>query len=115
MIWTTTFLFFLVSLSIIWVGFNVYARTLKVVGAVDNKFVKHTASILIYAIFSALLISPILFGLSYFSEWNIAFRENTMYMVFFLLCYILSVLPGALYFKKTHLESLRQLGYFKNK
>lgn len=112
MIWITTFLFFFINIPVVWIGFSIYARTLKAVGAA-NSIIKYPSSILIYLLFSVFIISPILIGLSYFPDWNIAFNENIGYMIFFLACYVISVLPGFLHFKKTYLESLQQLGYFK--
>lgn len=111
MIWVVTFVYFLLNLPIIWVGFELYARILKIIGTARS-FVKHFCTLTVYLLFAAFIITPILVALRYFPEWNIEFRENKVYMAFFLCCYILSIIPGGYHFKKKHIRTLQKLGFF---
>ena len=114
MIWIETLVFYLINVPIVWMGFELYARALKAFGR-SNIFLKTFFTFLIYVVFSVFIISPILIGLGLFSEWGIAFREDKIYMFFFLLLYIFSLIPGFINFKKTHLGFLRRFGYFNGK
>ena len=109
MIWVSTFLFFFGSSAIIFVGFHLYAKALISLHRA-NKIVKHIASIILYVIFSLVLICPILFCLATFPEWKEEFNANYIYMLFLLSCYGVALVPGM--FKCRYLESLRYMGYF---
>lgn len=68
----------------------------------------------IYLAMSCALVSPLLV-LSVNESWRSAVNLSPLFAVLFLLCYLLSVFPGALHFKLRHLARLKALGYFKSR
>lgn len=111
MIWLITLLFFMISMALTWLAFILYARSFRAIGHA-NDFLKHIASLLIYSLFAAFIVTPLILGLMLLPDVNQSFSEESVFMVFYLSCYILSLLPGLFYFKHVHLKSLRELGFF---
>lgn len=111
MIWLLTLVYFISSSIVIWVGFLVYAKLLLYFGKLGYAG-KYVGGTICYLLFACYIVSPLFYGL-YIEAWRLAFNSNIMYMLFFMVCYLLSLVPGGLFFKKHYLRKLRTLGYFK--
>jgi hypothetical protein len=99
---------------ILWIGFLVYAKILFYVGT-SGFIVKIFGGFCAYLLFAGLLVAPLFLGLSIVGEWRHYFNTNTPYATYFIFLFLASTVPGALYFKRHHLENLRKLGYFTEK
>lgn len=111
MIWPLTLVYFTFSSIVICVGFLVYAKLLLFFGKFGY-IGKYVGGTMCYVLFACFLVSPLFYGL-YIEAWRLAFNLNVVYMLFFMVCYLLSLVPGGLFFKKHYLQKLRALGYFK--
>ena len=111
MIWINTTIYYCASGAVMWIGFWLYARLLMNVGKATRP-TKYILAILIYLFFACLLVSPLLIALRLFPDWQEEVRNNNYYMIYFLGCYVLSLLPGGIHFKKHHLSSLKDHGFF---
>ncbi len=108
MIWLSTTVYFLIFSIIIWFGFCCYGITLQYFGKCG--FVtKKIGGIIIYLIFSCLLVSPLFIAFSFFEYWLEEFRLNPVYMIYFITLFLSSAVPGGMYFKNNYLNNLRRL------
>lgn len=98
---------------IFWAGFVLYASLLLIFGRLGN-IARVIGGGATYLAFALLLVLPILIGLS-INNWREAFNENFWFMFFFMACYILSILPGGIFFKKHYLQKLKTAGYFRER
>lgn len=106
-----TLIYFTFSSIVIWVGFVVYAKPLLFFGKFGY-IGKYVGGMICYVLFACFIVSPLFYGL-YIEAWRLAFNSNVLCMLFFMICYLLSLVPGGLFFKKFYLRRLRALGYFK--
>lgn len=114
MIWLTTAGFFALSAAYFCVCFWLYANILLRLGG-SGWFAKNILGFMVYLLFSCVFVAPMLVVLAMFESWRIAFVSDPIYLVYFMCCFLLSVLPGAIYFKKRYLGRLRECGYFRKR
>lgn len=111
MIWINTALFFMAYSLVFVTGFIVYAGILFMTGRtakVVRIFVGGTA----YLLFAALLVSPLFLKADVTSDFQNMVKADDTYFIYFFVCYALSIVPGALIFKRKYLSGLKKLGYF---
>lgn len=108
------FIFFAFMAIINFFGFRVYYIMLRQYNRM-NISVRDVVVFLVYIAFSAYLIAPIIISLSYFESWRKLINSSTSFLVYYLILYIISVLPGAINFKIKYLAELKRMGLFKNK
>ncbi|MEM7173267.1 MAG: hypothetical protein AAF530_24100 [Pseudomonadota bacterium] len=72
-------------------------------------------SLLVYMVFSILLVAAMFLVLGVVDGAKLAFREDIAYMIFFMACFGLSTIPGIKYFRSRFLKDLQDLGYFKRR
>lgn len=114
MIWLNTFLFFMANSVVFTAGFVVYAIILSLAGK-SGKVVKVFGGFLAYLIFAALLVSPLFWDASVVIEFRKSVKSDDIYFFYFFVCYALSIIPGALLFKRKYLAGLKRLGYFEKR
>lgn len=95
-------------------AFSVYARALTFSAKLPSP-VGLTLALLVYLAFACLLLCPLVVGLVLKEAWRLAINSQRLLAIAYLTLYVLSVLPGALRFRRIHLDSLRSLGYFKSR
>ncbi len=113
MIWIQLLAYFAVCSAVLFAAFSGYAKLLYFAARFSNP-VRTLLGLGIYLVISCVLVSP-LAGLVVNETWRLAVNSNPVFAVLFLLGYLLSVFPGALYFKRRHLDRLKALGYFKSR
>lgn len=113
MIWIQVIAYFTVCSVALFALFSGYAKLLYFVARFSNP-VRILLGLVIYLVISCVLVLP-LAGLVMNETWRLAVKSNPVFAVLFLLGYLLSVVPGALYFKRRHLDKLKVLGYFKSR
>lgn len=106
-----TTLYFLVCSIAIWLGFAFYGRMLLLLGG-KGWFNKNILGFIIYFLFACYLILPILIAFDQFEDWRVRFVADRLYMTYFCMCFILSVVPGGIYFFRKYMADLRAAGYF---
>lgn len=114
MIWISTTIYFLVISIVLWAAFYAYGESLLYLGQFGS-VVKTVSGGVVYILFSVLIVMPLLLAFIAVDEWRLEFQSNHLYMVFLLLMYAFSFLPGGLFFRKKYLERLRSLGYFSRR
>ena len=111
MLWLGTAVGFGAYSAVIWVAFWLYAITLLKLPAL-GRFAKYILGMIIYLLFIFIIVSPILIGFIWIESLKDKFNSSAIFMVYVLICYLGSVVPGGLYFKKNYLNRLRMQGYF---
>ncbi|AVF73863.1 hypothetical protein DI392_13885 [Vibrio albus] len=92
-------------------GFIAYAGILSMTGR-SAKVVRVIGGGSAYLFFAALLVSPLFWSADFTSEFRNMVKADDIYFVYFFVCYALSIVPGALMFKRKYLPGLKKLGYF---
>lgn len=112
MIWISTAVYFLVcSIILIW-GFVLYGRCLMFFGKCSFSL-RNMGGLFVYVIFSLILTSPIFLSSMFIDNVIEKINLNTNYMIYYISLFLISEVPGWLYFKKYYLNDLKKLGYFK--
>lgn len=111
MIWINTALFFMAYSLVFVAGFIVYAVILSMTGR-SAKVVRVVGGGSAYLLFAALLVSPLFWNSEATSEFRKMVKADDIYFIYFFVCYALSIVPGALMFKRKYLPGLKKLGYF---
>lgn len=105
---------YFVAWSFVFIGvFTGYAKLLRFVARCSNPF-RPLLGLGIYLVIACILVLP-LGGLAVNGTWHLAVSSSTGFSVLFLLGYLLSLFPGAMYFKRQYLDELQRLGYFKSR
>ncbi|MCP5197342.1 MAG: hypothetical protein H6974_11230 [Gammaproteobacteria bacterium] len=113
MIWVQILSYFLVWSVIFIAVFTAYAKLLRFAARFSG-LVQLVLGLAVYLIVACILVMP-LGGLAVNETWRLAVNASYMFHIIFLLGYIISILPGALYFKIRYMEKLKDLGYFKGR
>ena len=111
MIWTLTVIYFLLCSLVLLLGFWLYGKALTYFGK-SGVVIKNMGGFVVYVLFSCVLVSPLLIVFIFIEQWLEKLNANTIYMIYFIFLYLLSAVPGGIYFKKYHFSELRKLGYF---
>lgn len=111
MILLNTALFFMAYSLVFVTGFIVYAAILSMTGR-SVKVVRAIGGGTAYLLFAGLLVSPLFLKADVTTEFQNMVKTDDTYFVYFFVCYALSIVPGALIFKRKHLAGLKKLGYF---
>lgn len=107
-------LYFLMWAVVFVPAFSAYARALTFSAKLPSPL-GPALGMFVYLVFACLLLCPLVIGLVLKETWRLVINSQPLLAVAYLVLYVLSVLPGALRFRKTHLDSLRALGYFKSR
>ncbi len=112
MIWFNTGIYFLLWSFGLWVGFIVYGLVL-LHASKYNKTMKNTIALIVYLTFACFLFSPLAIALTYNVDWLIKFNNNNLYMIYVIVLYLSSAVPGGRYFKLKYLDRLKSRVFFK--
>ncbi len=111
MIWLLTAVYFILCAAILWFGFYLYGRTLTYLGRLGI-VTKILGGLVAYVVFACVLVAPMFIAFNFMEEWLAAFKTSPVYMIYFMFLFILSAVPGGVYFKNYYLVNLRKLGFF---
>jgi hypothetical protein len=111
-IWFLTFAFFLASAFFNMLGFWSYSNALLFTG-IFNGVIKFIGGGIIYILFSIYFLSPLFLSLS-FELWKEMYNTNIFYMVYIVILFGCSFIPGFKLFKRKYLARLKAIGYFRN-
>lgn len=111
MVWLLTAIYFVVWSGLHWFGFLLYGKSLIRLGKAGGA-AKNIGGLIVYAIFSCVLVAPLFIAFELIEEWRHWFNTSAVYMLYFIGLFLLSFVPGGLYFKRRFLRNLKNIGYF---
>jgi len=106
--------FWLVCSPLFVLGFYAYYYALRLSKRISG-IIRGGYITLVYLVFSAVFVSPILISLGEFEGWRSWFNYSGVNMLLYLLLYLLSITPGMIFFKIRYLEELKKVGLFKER
>lgn len=112
MTWAYTATYFFSYAIVFCIGFYLYGQALLLLGK-SGAIIRNLGAFIVYGVFSVFLVSPFFMPFSFLEEWRVIIKDDAVFMFYFGLCYILSIIPGGVYFKVRFLADLRHLGYFQ--
>ncbi|MFY0992953.1 hypothetical protein [Halomonas sp. C05BenzN] len=110
----TTLLFFSAFSVMLIPAFGLYGKMLIAVGRVGGA-TKVVGGLVIYTLFAIVLMAPFLIDSNISRELRGHVHESNLFMVYLGACYVLSMVPGVVVFKKRYLKELKRLGFFKGR
>lgn len=75
---------------------------------------RRSLGLMTYLSFAAVIFLPFT-AISEVAAWQAAMDEEPMFVVWFVILFLLSVVPGAFFFQKRYLGPLKRRGYFKSR
>lgn len=111
MIWLLTALYFLLWSPVIRFVFWPYGEVLIRIGQ-TGVIVKKLGSLVIGILFSCFIVSPLFSALYLINNHQIEAKSNLIYSIYLGACFLLSIVPGWLFFKKRYLSTLKALGIY---
>ena len=98
-----------IATPIVFVFMVLYIQTLLGVDRYFNGLSKFIISMVIYIIFTAVLVTPLLFLID---NIRIELKESIWYLLSAFFCYVLIVAPACIYLKAKKINELQSAGYF---
>jgi len=113
MIWIEIVIYFCVLFLVTYFGFFIYGKSLLRLSK-GGPFLKHIVGFIVYIIFALFILTP-LYGVSLNTNWYDELTSNSVYSAFVLICYLLSAIPGFIFFHRRFIPELRKHGYFSKR
>ncbi|MBX9847750.1 MAG: hypothetical protein K2X64_00545 [Rhodocyclaceae bacterium] len=113
MLWLQVLAYFVIWSILMVASFAAYAKLLRFVARFSDP-IKLLLGLTIYIVFACILVLP-LAGLAMNEKWRLAVNSSSAFAVAFLGGYLLAMVPGAVYFRRRHMDALKGLGYFQNR
>ncbi len=111
MIWLNTFFYFALYSLYLLVGTFLYGEALLFF-VKRNSIFKNIYIFLIYVIFTIFIVYPIFLIFDFIQGFNRYILESNFFVIFVVICFIFSVIPMFLYFRRKYLKSLQAFGLF---
>lgn len=113
MIWLNTFVYFVFYSILLLIGSFLYGQSLLFL-VKRKSILKSFFIFLTYIFFIILIVYPIILIFDLIKNFHFYISKNNYFLFFVLICFILSIIPMLILFRRKYLKRLQTFGLFKN-